>query len=155
MRRKHSSVGNSSDDRIQCLPMNAEKTGSRVEEDQTSCTSIEGKDDEGHGVEQGEGEGQIELLRGGGGLVRVQGEGEGISIEVGNDTKSAVLFHIHLSAPTGLAPALGDPSVNVKWRARSSQTDPLTLKQCEPENEEHAKIFYYLLHTEVTRGNRK
>ena len=155
MIRNHSSIANSSDDRVQCPLTNAEKTASRVEEDQTSCTSIEGKVDEGHRVEQGAGKGQIEMQRGGGGQVGMQGEGEGISIEVGNVTQSPVLFYIHLNAPTGLAPALSDPSVTVRWRARSSQTDPLTLMQCEPENEEHAKMFYHLLHTEVTRGNRR
>ena len=157
MIRKHCSVGSSSDDKVQCPLTNAEKTGSRRENDQTSCTSIEGKDDEGHGVEQGGAEGQINMQRGGAGQVgmQVEGEGDGISIEVGNDTKSAVLFYIHLNAPNGLAPALGDPSVTVRWRARTSQTDPLTLMQCEPENEERAKMFYQLLHTEVTRGNRR
>jgi hypothetical protein len=154
MIRKDSSIGNSSDDKVQCPPTNAEQSGSRVEEDHTSCTTLEDRDERQGGKHRKE-EGQIKLQRGGGGQFGMQGEGEGISIEVGNDTKSAVLFYIHLDAPTGLAPALGDPSVTVRWRARSSQTDPLALMQYEPENEEHAKMLYHLLHTEVTRGNRR
>ena len=155
MIRMHSSVGNSSDDRVQCPPTNAEKTGCRVEEDHTSRTFMGDNDDEGHGAEHGVGEGQMELLTSRGEQGGMQIERESISIEVGNDTQSAVLFYINMDAPSCLAPALSDPSVTLRWRVCSSQTDPLTLIQCEPENVEHAKMFFHLLHTEVTRGNRR
>lgn len=140
--------------------MNAVKMGNKVKECHMLCYSMNVRDNEGHGGEHTEAERKMELESGGYEKVGVQVEGEGITFELRTNEHGAVLFCMQVDAPTATDSVLADCSVTVKWRLLSTnQTDPLAPQpQPQPHDsgsDEHSKMLFHLLHTEVTRSNRR
>ena len=148
--------------------MNAIKMGNKVKEFHVSRYSTNVRDDEGHGGENKEAKRKIDLESGGWVKAGLYVEGEGMIFELCTDGHGTVLFNMQVDAPTAVDSILADNHVTLTWRVLSTnQTDPLAPHpQPRPQphdywsdedswSDEHSKMFFHLLHTEVTRSNRR
>ena len=142
--------------------MNAIKMGNKVKECHVSRYSTDIRHDEGQGGGQREVERKIELESWGWVKAGVGVEGESITFDLCTDRHGTVHFCMQVDVPTTTDSTLADCSVTVKWRVLSTNKTENPAPQPLPEphvhdsgGDEHSKMFFQLVHTEVTRSNRR